>query len=296
MPALTFPSRSYIGVGIPTYITGFTLGTSGTSGTFTLNNTGSWYDVTTGAVPAITSKFVITVDIGLSTEEKMLVTMNGTNITVIARNYDGATSTGYDHSASIGNTSNLVAPAFSAIEAAEANRAAVSLAYMNTSGAVDPTPPGAIVVAGSPSTSTNGSATTAARVDHYHNIPGSLIVGALGTVLSTTVTASRVWSISNAAISFVITGYNNYLIISSSYSANSAVATQTFTTKVSASSSMTSPTTLTTGGTYAASATAFYSASSIAAYNPGASAQFYVQLTLTNMSSPGVNTLVIGFN
>jgi hypothetical protein len=267
-----------------------------TGGTFTLNNTGSWYDVTTGAVPATTSKFVITVDIGLSTEEKMLVTMNGTIITVIARNYDGATSTGYDHSASTGNTSNLVAPAFSAIEAAEANRAAVSLAYMNTSGAVDPTPPGAIIVSGSPSTATNGSATTAARVDHYHNIPSSSIVGALGTVLSTTVTASRVWSISNAAVSFVITGYNNYLIISSSYSANSAVATQTFTTKVGTSSSMTSPTTLTTGGTYAASATAFYSASSIATYNPGAGAQFYVQLTLTNMSSPGVNTLVIGFN
>ena len=169
---LDYSIRSYGGGAAPTTITQTI--TSVTT-TIPLADTTTWLEVNTGSKLTTSGYIVIAIDYGLSTEEKVLctgLTGNGTSqtITALLRGYDGTTA----QSHSSGATVAVVA---SSAELAEANKAAASTLYLNTSPGTDPNPPGLITLGSATGSSFNGSVTTAASSNHSHPLPTSTITG-----------------------------------------------------------------------------------------------------------------------
>lgn len=167
---LDYSVRSYGGGAAPTTITQ-TITSVATN--ILLADTTTWLEVNTGSKLTTSGYIVIAIDYGLSTEEKVLctgLTGNGTSqtITALLRGYDGTTA----QSHSSGATVAVVA---SSAELAEANKAAASTLYLNTSPGSDPSFPGLIEWGSTTSASTNGTVTTAASSDHKHFLPQSLV-------------------------------------------------------------------------------------------------------------------------
>lgn len=169
---LTYLIRSYGGGAAPTTITQ-TITSATTS--IPLADTTTWLETNTGSKLTTSGYIVIAIDYGLSTEEKVLCTVlsgngAGTNITAVTRGYDNTTA----QSHSSGATVAVVA---SSVELAEANKAAASTLYLNTTPSSDPNPPGLITLGNATGSAFNGSVTTAASSNHSHPLPTSTITG-----------------------------------------------------------------------------------------------------------------------
>lgn len=311
----SLPKRSYAGAALAGTLAA-NLSSSGTSFASS-TSLSTWLDVTTSAAPATSNRLVVAFGFGTATEEKILCTLSGTTFTVVQRGYDGTTAQAW-------TTGALFVPVWSATEAAEANAAvqALSTIITNTGTA---TAPSAITV--SNTAGSVGTGTQPAAIDHSHNITAAslntwLTTSASGTLpstltvpltilasgsLPTSVSTSNLWNLGtwssgSAPISTAITGYNDYIIVVSGNAKASVAANLYLNVNVSASSSMTSPTSVLATATYATTAgsTAIYNLSCSGAYSPGSTTTFYAQAALTASSGTAttnsVTVTVIGIN
>jgi hypothetical protein len=143
----------------------------------TLVSTTNWTEVNTGSALGTNGSYVIALDYGTATEEKVLVPagVTGPTLSGVTRGYDGTIAAAHS------DTSLPVVPVFSATEAAEANVAVQSIGNLGGRG-TNPTPTD-IQIGGS-GTGQPGSSSFAAAADHSHPISTDTINGAInsGTV------------------------------------------------------------------------------------------------------------------
>ena len=174
MNSLDYGPHSYAGAAVPT-----TLQTAidSVTTTITLASTINWTEVNTGSALGTNGAYVIALDYGTATEEKVLVPtgQTGTTLNDVTRGYDGTAAA--PHS----NTALLVVPVFSASEAAEANVAVQAIGNLGGRG-TNPTPTD--VQIGGSGTGQPGTSAFAAAADHSHPISADAINGALdsGTI------------------------------------------------------------------------------------------------------------------
>lgn len=174
MNSLDYTAHSYAGAALPTTLAS---GIRDVDTNITLNSTVNWVEVNTGSSLGTSGAYIIALDYGLSTEEKVFVPQGqtGTTLNGVTRGYDGTTA--QNHSAGTGNA----VPVFSATEAATANVAVQSIANLGGRG-TNPTP-NDVIISGA-GTGIPGSSPLAAAADHTHIITTTTINGALdsGTI------------------------------------------------------------------------------------------------------------------
>jgi hypothetical protein len=159
MPAPDYPVRSYAGAAP---FTTLSAAVDGTTTTIPLSSTASWFEVGTTNLLGTSGAFVVALDFGQANEEKIYCpagSISGSSLTNVVRGYEGGAT-----SHATGTTStHPVAVVFSATEAKEANRAAVSTSLISGNTGTTTTP-SAIGVA-----ATAGISKYAAAADHAHD-------------------------------------------------------------------------------------------------------------------------------
>ena len=169
MNSLDFSAHSYAGAAVPTTLAS---GIDSVATTITLNATTNWTEVNTDSALGTNGSYVIALDFGTATEEKILVPVGqtGTTLSGVTRGYDGTTA--QVHS----DLTRSVVPVFSASEAAEANVAVQAIANLGNRG-TNPTPEDVFI--GGAGSGNPGSSSLAAAADHAHAITTATINSAL---------------------------------------------------------------------------------------------------------------------
>ena len=174
MNSLDYGPHSYAGAAVPTTLSA---AIDSVTTSITLVSTTNWTEVNTGSALGTNGAYVLALDYGTATEEKVLVPANMTGATLsgVTRGYDGTAAA--PHS----DTTLLVVPVFSASEAAEANVAVQAIGNLGGRG-TNPIPTD--VQIGGSGTGQPGTSTFAAAADHSHSISTDTINGALdsGTI------------------------------------------------------------------------------------------------------------------
>lgn len=174
MNSLDFSAHSYAGAAVPATLAS---AIDSITTTITLGSTTNWIEVNTGSPLGTSGAYIIALDYGTATEEKVLVPhgQTGTTLNGVTRAYDGTAA------ASHSNLTLPVVPVFSASEAAEANVAVQAVANLNGRG-TNPTPED--VFLGGAGSGQPGFSQYAAAADHAHAITTATINSALdaGTI------------------------------------------------------------------------------------------------------------------
>ena len=308
--SLTFPKRGFAGAPVAgTLKTPGLTASDGAGVTFQSSTTlTGWTDITGGTFSG--DYLCVTFGYGTATEEKILCTYNSatSTFTISERGYDGTTAQAWA-------TGSLFILTWTATEAAELNAATQSLKTILTNSGTTVTPQPITVGSG---TGAIGTGTQPAAIDHDHKISASTLNSFLGGAsanatlnsnllvplanlvagaLPATVTTSNVFALSGTTVSSAITGYNNYIVLVTMYTRATTASTYP---KVllsrSASSSMTSPTTMLTVQQWFPDNTNTYTMSGFVLYQPGSASTFYLQLTSQLATSPTLSGIVIGLN
>ena len=169
MNTLDYGPHSYAGAAVPTTLSA---AINSVTTSITLVSTTNWTEVNTGSALGANGAYVIALDYGTATEEKVLVPagVTGPTLSGVTRGYDGTTAAAHS------DTTLLVVPVFSATEAAEANVAVQAIGNLGGRG-TNPTP--SDVVVGGSGTGQPGSSSFAAAADHSHPIPADAINSAV---------------------------------------------------------------------------------------------------------------------
>ena len=169
MNSLDYGPHSYAGAAVPTTLQS---AIDSVTTSITLVSTTNWTEVTTGSALGTNGAYVIALDYGTETEEKVLVPagMTGTTLSGVTRGYDGTAAA--PHS----DTTLPVVPVFSASEAAEANVAVQAIGNLGGRG-TNPTP--SDVFLGGMGAGYPGISAFAAAADHSHPISTNAINAAL---------------------------------------------------------------------------------------------------------------------
>lgn len=174
MNTLDYGPHSYAGAAVPTTLAA---AIDSVTTSITLVSTTNWTEVNTGAALGANGAYVIALDYGTATEEKVLVPagVTGPTLSGVTRAYDGTTAAAHS------DTTLLVVPVFSASEAAEANVAVQAIGNLGGRG-TNPTPTD--IEVGGAGTGQPGTSLFAAAADHSHPISTDTINGAInsGTV------------------------------------------------------------------------------------------------------------------
>ena len=113
--------------------------------------------------------------------------------------------------------------------------------------------------------------------------------------LPAAVSASKTWTASTG-VTTAITGYNTYIVLAEATVSLSAAAAITFFVNWSASSGMTSPTSIGSAAEWIpVSGSHNYGIKTFAIYAPGSSSTFYMQIN-SNSTIAGGSLIVIGIN
>lgn len=201
MNSLNYGPHSYAGAAVPTTLSS---AIGSVTSSITLVSTTNWTEVNTGSALGTNGSYVIALDYGTATEEKVLVPQGQTGPTLsgVTRGYDGTTA------ASHSNTTLLVVPVFSATEAAEANVAVQAIGNLGGRG-TNPIPTD-IQVGGS-GTGQPGTSSFAAAADHSHPISTGTINGALDAgVILELLPQTTEWDGTNGLTE--LTGHSTYMI------------------------------------------------------------------------------------